>query len=253
MTALLDAGRGVPKQVGARALDALEPIGSGPGCPPTARGRISDYVYDELCEAIRSLHLQPRAPLSHAAIAMWLGVSRAPVQEAFTRLADQRLITIVPRVRSQVAPISMTDVRDAVFVRNSLETEAFRRAIAACHVDVSELQSVVDLNRAAFDRRDAHAFFETDELLHRLVFDLAGLSHLWGFVRGMKINLDRLRHLSLGVAVDDPALCIEHQAIADALANRDEDAGIAAIHVHSHRALADCARFRTSFPDYFAP
>lgn len=254
MTALPDAGgSGIRGQLRVSPLDALQPIGSVSGYTAASRGRISDYVYDELCEAIRSLRLQPGAWLSEPVVATWLGVSRAPVREAFTRLADQRLITVVPQVRSQVAPISMRDVSDAVFVRNSLETGAFRQAIDAHVLDLSELQGVVDLNREAFDRRDAEAFFETDEQLHRLVFSLAGVSRLWGFVRGMKVNLDRLRHLSLGVAVDNPELCTEHQAIVDALANRDEEAGMAVIHTHTHRVLTDSARLQSSFPDFFAP
>lgn len=253
MAALPDTGGSARGSLRSSPLDALEPIGGGRGHATETRGRISDYVYEELCEAIRSLRLKPGAPLSEPAVASWLGVSRAPVREAFTRLADQRLITIVPQVRSQVAPISMRDVADAVFVRSSLETGAFRQAVAVDGVDVTELQSVVDLNREAFEQGDADAFFETDEQLHRLVFSLAGVGHLWGFVRGMKVNLDRLRHLSLGVAVDNPELHIEHQAIVDAIANRDEAAGMAVIHTHSHRVITDSSRLRAEFPDYFAP
>jgi DNA-binding GntR family transcriptional regulator len=254
MTALPDTGGdGVRGPFRGSSLGALEPAGSAPGHATSTRGRISDYVYDELCEAIRSLRLQPGAPLSEPAVATWLGVSRAPVREAFTRLADQRLITVVPQVRSQVAPISMRDVGDAVFVRSSLETGAFRQAITAGELDLAELQNVVDLNREAFERQDAEAFFDTDEQLHRLVFALAGVAHLWGYVRGMKINLDRLRHLSLGVAVDNAELHVEHQAIVDAIANRDESSGMAVIHRHSHRVLTDTTRLRSEFPDYFAP
>lgn len=250
MTALPNTGGG---RVRGNPLDGLAPIGAAPGYVTASRPRISDYVHDELCEAIRSLRLQPGAALSEPAVATWLGVSRAPVREAFTRLADQGLIAIVPQVRSRVAPISMHDVNDAVFVRSSLESGAFRQAISATDLDLSELQSAVDQNRAAFDRRDADEFFETDEQLHRLVFALAGVSHLWGFVRGMKINLDRLRHLSLRVAVDNAELPLEHQAIVDALASRDEAAGMAVIYRHSHRILTDTVRLQSEFPDYFAP
>lgn len=95
------------------------------GMPNRTRNCISDLVYEELSEAIRSLRLPPGASLSEPAVAAWLQVSRAPVREAFTRLADQNLITIVPQVGGQVAPISIAGVEDAVFVRNALEKAAF--------------------------------------------------------------------------------------------------------------------------------
>jgi DNA-binding GntR family transcriptional regulator len=253
MTALPSTGAGGPRsQYRGGRLDALRPTQGAPGYSTTTRGRISDYVYDELGGAIRSLRLEPGAPLSEPAVAAWLGVSRAPVREAFTRLADQRLISIIPQVGSHVAAISMRDVGDAVFVRSSLETGAFRQAITADELDIAELQRMVDANREAFDRRDAEAYFETDEKLHRLVFGLAGVAHLWEFVRGMKVNLDRLRRLNLSAALENPELNVEHQAIVDALASRDEAAGMAVIHQHSHRILTDTVRLQAEFPDYFA-
>lgn len=253
MTALPNPqGVGVRGQYRGSPLHALEPTRGAPGYTAGSRGRISDYVYEELGEAIRSLRLAPGAPLSEPAVAAWLNVSRAPVREAFTRLADQRLITIVPQVGSKVAPISMHDVSDAVFLRSSLETGAFRQAITTDGVDASELQTMVDLNREAFERRDEEAFFETDEQIHQLVFRLAGVPHLWELVRGMKVHLDRLRRLNLDAAMDNTELPVEHQRIVDSIANRDEAAGMAVIHQHSHRILTDTERLRSEFPDYFA-
>lgn len=233
-------------------LEGLEPTRGVPGYSTATRGRISDYVYDELGEAIRSLRLAPGASLSEPAVATWLGVSRAPVREAFTRLADQRLISVVPQVGSCVAPISMRDVGDAVFMRTSLETGAFRQAISGSRPDTSELQIAVDRNREAFERRDSEIFFKTDEQLHQLVFGLAGVAHLWDFLRGVKVNLDRIRRLYLGGALENPELVAEHQAIVDSITNRDEASGMAVIHRHAHHILTDTVRLRAEFPDYFA-
>ena len=64
--------------------------------PKVQPHRISDWVYDQLCEAIRTVELAPGAPLSEPSLAAHLNVSRAPIREALTRLADQRLITRDP-------------------------------------------------------------------------------------------------------------------------------------------------------------
>ena len=216
-----------------------------------ARGRISDDVYDELSEAIRSLRLTPGTPLSEPAVAAWLQVSRAPVREAFTRLADQRLVVIVPQVGSQVAPISMGEVEDAVFIRNALEKSAFQQVIGFDDVDTTELQHLVDRNRQAAVDQDAEEFFQTDEELHQLVFALAGVPRLWQIVRGTKIHLDRLRRLNLGAALGNTEIPGEHQAIVDAIAHRDEAGGLRVIHQHSNRIFTDTEKLRGEFPDYF--
>ena len=232
-------------------LASIQPVRGAPGYSGSVRGRISDYVYEELGEAIRSLRLEPGAALSEPAVAAWLHVSRAPVREAFTRLADQRLITIVPQVGSRVAPISLRDVADAVFVRSALEKEAFREAIASDRVDTELLQRSIQLNREAFVRADVEAFLETDEQIHLEVFRLAGAPQLWELVRGLKVHLDRLRRLHLGTALSDSTVLIEHQQICDALAARDEAAGMAVIHEHSHRIVSQTDRLRAEFPTYF--
>jgi DNA-binding GntR family transcriptional regulator len=218
---------------------------------PGRRPRISDYVYEELSEAIRSLRFPPGAALSEPAVAGWLSVSRAPVREAFTRLVDQGLVTVVPQVGSRVAPISMREVQDAVFIRNALETSAFQQAIAHDDLDVSELQDLVNRNRVAAEDGDVEEFFQTDEQLHQLVFSLAGVPRLWQVVRGTKLQLDRLRRLGLDSAVANPEIVSEHQQIVDALARRNEAEGLRVIHQHSNRILSDTENLRGEFPDYF--
>lgn len=217
------------------------------------RARISDRVYEELSEAIRSLRLPPGAPLSEPAVAAWLEVSRAPVREAFTRLADQRLITIVPQVGSRVAPISISGVEDAVFIRYALEKAAFEQAITDAGLDLTELQQVVDRNREAAQAGDIEEFFASDEELHQLLFTVADVGRMWQVVRGTKIELDRMRRLHLDAAMADEEVVAEHQLLVDALRDRDPVAGAAVIYRHSHRVLTDTGDTRTEHPEFFVP
>ena len=244
-----------------RSADDTTPVGPAPSLPPLSpliqhsgpRHRISDAVYEQLSESIRNLQLPPGAPISEPAVASWLHVSRSPVREAFTRLVDLGLITVVPQVGSHVAPISMREVEEAVFIRGALETRAFQRAISLGQPDVTEIQRHVDANRAAAQARDTEAFFNTDEALHQNVFVLAGMPRLWNLVRGTKIQLDRLRRLNLAGAVLMPELVDEHQQLVDALHDRDEAAGIAVINHHAGRIFTTVEEHRTNHPDYFAP
>jgi DNA-binding GntR family transcriptional regulator len=218
---------------------------------PESRYRISDAVFQTVSEAIRNLKLPPGAPISETGIATQLQVSRSPVREAFTRLTDQGLIVVVPQVGGQVAPISLQEVADAVFIRTALETSAFQRAIGAGTPDTTGIQRLADANRAAAENKDIDAFFDTDEQLHQGVFELAGVPRMWQLVRGTKMQLDRLRRLNLHKAVHQPELCDEHQHIVDALRDRDEAAGIAVIRNHATRVLDLVHTYRTENPTYF--
>lgn len=220
---------------------------------PGKRYRISDAVFEQLSESIRNLQLPPGMPISEPGIATWLQVSRSPVREAFTRLVDLGLITVVPQVGSHIAPISLHEVEEAVFIRSALETRAFQRAIALGQPDTTEIQRLADANRAAAEAQDADAFFNTDEQLHANVFILAGMPRLWDLVRGTKVQLDRLRRLNLSSALAAPELLDEHQEIVDALRNRDEQAGLDVINRHASRILVTVEKHRAENPSYFAP
>lgn len=218
---------------------------------PKARYRISDAVFNALSESIRNLQLPPGSSISEPGIAASLQVSRSPVREAITRLVDLGLVLVVPQVGSQIAPISIREVEEAVFIRRALETSAFRHAIANGVPDTTEIQAFVDANLQAAKDGDLKTFFETDENLHQAVFTLAGVPRIWDVVRGTKMQLDRLRHLHLAAALVNQDLLQEHQTLVDALKSRDLEGGIAIIAAHSARVLADTVGMRAAIPTFF--
>jgi len=230
--------------------------------PRPTGDRLSDGVYTELSEAIRSLELPPGTKLSEPTLAARLGVSRVPVREAIARLADQRLVTVTPQVGTRVAPILMSEVENACFIRSSLEAGALRQAIARGQgrrgepglesgLDLAELRGILASNRAFFDAGDADGFFATDELLHQSVFALAGVPQVWDVVRGVKVHLDRLRHLHLPHVMASSDVIDEHTQIVEALERGNAEGGEAVIRRHASRIIADSDELRARYRDYF--
>ena len=223
--------------------------------PRLAGDRLSDWVYTELSEAIRSLELPPGTKLSEPTLATRLGVSRVPVREAIARLADQRLVTVTPQVGTRVAPILMGEVENACFIRSSLEAGALRQAIARADsktgLELDELRGILAANRAFFDAGDADGFFATDERLHQAVFALAGVPEVWEIVRGVKVHLDRLRHLHLPHVMASSDVMDEHAQIVEALERGDAQGGEAVIRRHAYRIIADADDIRAEYPQYF--
>ncbi len=228
------------------------PEGLAPIAHSRSPRRVSDSVYTFLIEAIRDLDLLPGSSISEPTVAEWLQVSRSPVREAIARVVDLGLVQVVPQVGSYVAPISLREVREAVFIRSALESSAFKRAIHDGVPDTTAIQHYVTLNKAAAERGDLQAFLDTDEKLHESVFELGGVGRIWNVVRRTKIQLDRLRRLSLPRVMTDPELVAEHQKIVDCLRTRDEKRGVEVVEHHANRILFTIEEHRELFPDYFA-
>src|SRR5690348_18302230 len=106
----------------------------------------SERVYEVLRRRIRELTMAPGAPLRKEEIALELGVSRAPVSDAISRLAEEGLIDVFPQHGSFVALIRSSDVRESLFVRTALEVEAMRRLAPIANPQVI---AALDANIAA--------------------------------------------------------------------------------------------------------
>lgn len=218
-----------------------------------ATGRTSDRVFDVLAQAIRDLGLPPGRSLSETELAEQLQVSRTPVREAIARLVDVGLVQVVPQVGTRVARISMTDVHEARFVRESLEIGAFEEACASRDFDGSTLRAILERQELAHATGDLEQFFAADEAFHMEIFRLSGHAGAWLVVQRSKLQLDRLRRLSLPEKATTRALIDEHGLIASALEEGDVAKGRANISAHARRVLEHAPRLQRSHPTYFTP
>jgi DNA-binding GntR family transcriptional regulator len=199
----------------------------------------ADRVYAHLRRRIRELALPPGAPLRKEEIALALGVSRAPVSEAVARLAEEGLVEVFPQHGSFVAPIRAADVRESLFIRAALETEAMRRlAPLADDGLVAELEANLAGQRAALDEADLSRFYDLDEGLHALLFGAVEAPRAARLLDAARAPLDRVRRLSLPGPGRPEATYAEHRRLVDAVASRDAELAAAAMRVH----LAQVAR-----------
>jgi DNA-binding GntR family transcriptional regulator len=223
--------------------------------PPVVRhqtgGRTSDRVYDELVAAIRELRLPPGTSLSETELAQQLEVSRTPLREAIARLADNGLVQVVPQVGTRVALISLREVDEARFVRESLELAAFEAACTIPDRDVSALRDLLASQEDCLRSGDLPGFFAADEALHATIFSISGYPGAWRAVQRTKLQLDRLRRLSLPEPSPIRELIDEHRLIVDALERGDTIAGRDHISTHARRVLRYQDPLRHAYPNYF--
>lgn len=213
--------------------------------------RTSDRVYGELVAAIRELRLPPGASMPENELAEQLQVSRTPLREAIARLVDDGLVTVVPQVGTRVELIRLHDVEEARFVRESLEMAAFESACGKPERDIGVLRELLEEQERSHRLNDFDAFFAADEALHARIFTVAGYPGAWQAVQRIKLQLDRLRRLSLPEASTVRGLIDEHRAIVDALEAGDTTTGRGYISLHARRVLEFGPALQAKHPDYF--
>ena len=212
---VLDIGPGA----GSPAAPALEPV--NPRLP------IAPQIYERLRRAITTLIVLPSEALSEKELSLQLGVSRTPVREALIRLADEGLVDILPQRGSFVAPIRLRDVEEAQFIRESLEVAVARRLAGHCSPRfLAELKLNLARQESAVVERDRDLFMELDEAFHRGLCEEAGLSKSWRVIQSVKLQMDRVRYLSLPEPGHLDVLLAQHRQITQAIeAGETDEAG----------------------------
>lgn len=208
-------------------------------------------VVRALRDDIVTMTLKPGDVISESDIAGRYGVSRQPVREAFIRLAQQGLLLIRPKRATVVKKISPEGVRQSRFIRESIEVEIIRRVAAQAGAEgAALLEKLIAEQEAAVLADDTRRFHPLDELFHRTLARLAGVEYAWQLIDDHKMQLDRVRYLTLGLSSKQRALS-EHKTIVAAVARGDIDAAEAAMRDHLARAEVLLSQTIEDFPDYF--
>jgi GntR family transcriptional regulator, rspAB operon transcriptional repressor len=199
----------------------------------------AERVYGSLRRRIRELALPPGAPLRKEEIALELGVSRAPVSEAIARLAEEGLVEVFPQHGSFVSPIRAAAVRESLFIRTALETEAMRRLAPIAD---AALFAALDGNLAAqaeaLDDGDLARFSDLDEAFHAVIFAATQTPRAMRLLDSARAPVDRMRRLALPVPGRPQDTLDEHRRLVEALRTGDAEFAAAAMRVH----LAQVAR-----------
>lgn len=218
------------------------------------RRTIVDEIADHLNDEINSLRLRPGDKISEAEIAARFGVSRQPVRDAFSRLANLDLLLIRPQRATEVKRFSSREIEKARFVRAAVETEVLRRAARTYGpADAGRLDACLDEQRTVVAARDYKRFGELDYDFHHALCDIARVGFAFDVIRAEKAKVDRLCTLSLAKEDRMPQLLADHEAIAEAIKAGDPDAAVEAGMLHLSRLDATIAAIAETNANYFEP
>lgn len=211
-----------------------------------------DEVFDYLHNEIVSLGLRPGDKISEADIASRFGISRQPVRDAFSRLANLDLLLIRPQRATEVKRFSMREIEKSRFVRAAIENEVLRRAAARCDgIGAARLDASLEEQQRAIDARDVDGFGVLDYEFHKTLCDIAGVDFAFDVIMSEKAKVDRLCVLGLSKETRLAALLEDHREIADAVKAHDPDKAIAAAMIHLSRLDETIQRITESNASYF--
>jgi DNA-binding GntR family transcriptional regulator len=239
---------------GEQGIETERPAPRQPPRRPPARASVATTIHAELRDELVSMARHPGEPILEKEIAAAYGVSRTPVREAVLRLADEGLIDIFPQSGTFVSRIPLAALPEAMVIRRTLEeTSARLAAERATPAHLAEIDSVLKRQREVSARGDQDAFHLADEAFHAAIAEAAGLPRLWTLVQQVKVQVDRVRRLTLPQKGRMPLLIREHAAVAAAIRERDPEEAALRMGVHLDRLLRELEDLRDLNPDFFIP
>lgn len=216
------------------------------------RASTRTHVYNVIRQAIVSLELAPGAGLSEVGLATRYAVSRTPVREALIRLADEGLVEVVPQLGTFVSRISVRDVMQVQFIRETLERASLAHAVARIgRDDGRRLHRILEEQQDAEHSADLARWFVTDQELHRALIEIGGHPKVWPVVASAKAHLDRVRMLIRPEPDRLRVLHAQHHEIVEHVINKRESQADWLLRDHLHLVVDMLDDFRARRPDYF--
>jgi DNA-binding GntR family transcriptional regulator len=229
------------------SLQALKHAGAA------APSALAQQVFEQLRSDILHARLRPGEALSENRLAENLAVSRTPVREAVQRLAREGLVQVLPQRGSYVALLSLRRIRDALFVREAVETEIVRRILAATEnpAGLDALAASIERQALALGAGDLEATMRADEEFHRCLLQGAGFSGVWPVVAQARDMHQRTRAIAVPELQSGEQAVADHRAILAGLRARDPALAHRAITIHLGRNDVLTQRVAALHPDYF--
>jgi len=208
--------------------------GKGSRRPPTAQA----FVLAELRRAIIAGELLPGQPLRQNALAERFGVSRVPVREAFKVLESEGQVVYEPHRGHKVATLSLADLLEVYRLRQLMESEAARVAVAnrSDAVLVGMRASARDVETASA-AGDLLKMTEANRRFHFLLVAAAGMPRLERIVQVLWDATEAYRFVYYGAEDNRARVEHEHALIIEAFAEGNAELLIALLDEHREHAV----------------
>lgn len=236
-------------------------------------------IYSILREDIIGLRLQPGFFFSIKDICEKYDSGRTPTRDALIRLAQEGLITFLPQRGTMVSRLDLQRIENERFIRRSIEENVMREFVGIYSPSVLlHLEEIIQRQKACIEKHDIRGFFAEDEEFHYRFYEETGREYCWDVIQKECCNYKRLRLLTLILeeesTPDKPrtengrrggrkqtlaeeqrdgmnALVRQHDAILNAIRQRDLEEVLRRFDDHMNRIGTQERQLRNKLPDLF--
>jgi DNA-binding GntR family transcriptional regulator len=212
---------------------ALRPSVRRPGsAAAAASGQSAQRVYDALFDAVMSRRLAPGTRLGEMLLCEAFEVSRTVVRQALHRLAELRIVEIVPHKGASVAAPGPDETREVFAARRVIEAAIVRAAAPRIGTrELARLRERLQAEHDALQRHDQARWAHLAGGFHLALAELAGNREL------LRMLTELMSRCSLIVALYEApgaASCEhdEHEALIERLALQDAEGAVALMDAH---------------------
>lgn len=222
------------------------------------RSNLSDEIYAALKKQIVSLQLEPGEMIYENAVATSFGVSRTPVREAINRLQQEELIHILPQRGACIAHLSKKKIREAQFIREVLESAAFK--IVAQNWNSSEsiyrkaerdLLSLLDDQKEAVQKGSYIDYVDLDAAFHTRILELVDNHTMLQVLRVMRAHLNRMRYLELKEGRHELESIKQHEQLLQYMMQNDVENTEKLLIYHLRYIVNDWDSIMKKYASYF--
>ena len=223
---------------------------------------ISAQIYDFLRKHITETNITPGTILSENSLSKHFNVSRQPVREALMRLSYEGMLRVMPQRGSVVERISVSEIRQTVFVRTAIEKECVLNITNLKPKDREEcllqlervLQQQKRLLQDEEDKDIRAAYLRLDDLFHERLCAISGTNMAWNTIQSLKGQMDRIRFLTFDKDVTPPeTVTHEHEEIFAHLKTGDMKQCLVLLSQHLSNIIDTQKPIIRAYSDWFTP
>ncbi len=145
----------------------------------TRRQTLTDLAYQQLRDDIVHGRIKTGEVISTGQIAKTMGISSMPVRAAFTRLATEGIVTVLPQKGVVVSKVSLVELEELFLVRSRLEgLAAYLACINITKTDLGKLRALLQHMKLLAETGRVKGWLASNEQWHHLIFRASGNEQL---------------------------------------------------------------------------
>ncbi len=187
-------------------------------------------VYEQIKHEVITGVLLPAQQLTESELSERYQVSGTPVREALTSLQRDKLVEYAPNRGFMVSPISVKDIQEISEARVFFESALLRLAIK--RITEAEIQELERTQEVSYDHTDPDSidtYLQANYIFHMTIAIASRNSRLISHYQSLLDEAQRLTYTDVKNNNVMPIWHASHQRLIDAIRDKDEAGGIAAL------------------------